>query len=461
MHIDWKAKKTWIVIVAVVAFLSMVGYYFYDKEENGLGVGIDGIKHEDRLSMKKNIILMGTDGRPEDNDTGRSDTLLVMMLDTKTKSISLLSIPRDTRVHIPKHGWDKINHAFAFGGRKLTEATVEEFLGIRVDNYVMVDFKGFIGLVDAIGGIDIDVEKDMYYHDTWDGFTVDLKKGRQHMDGKTAIQYVRFRDWEGDIGRVRRQQHFMLAVYEKIASEELLKHIPGLAKQLATMVKTDMKITDMITAGRALHSMMKEHGISMKTVPGVGKYINDVSYYIPDVPKTRRMIAEMQGAENNERYKSASEMLAKEYKDELTSKEAQRKPDQVKKDAQKTANAKTSAQQRLQEQLKKKGYSTTKSSVASPQVQSKRSGAIVVRVVNCSGNPNAASVAIARLRNAGFRVISGGSGSPIAATEVISTTNNGTVVSRLSNLPFAHSLRIARDGAADCDGVVMLGKNFQ
>lgn len=106
------------------------------------------------------------------------------MFDPKSKNVSLLSIPRDTRVRIPGHGWDKINHAYAFGGHKLTQQTTEELLGIQVNNYVMVDFSGFESLVDAIGGIDIDVEKDMYYYDDWDDFLIDLPAGQQHLDGK-------------------------------------------------------------------------------------------------------------------------------------------------------------------------------------------------------------------------------------------------------------------------------------
>ena len=86
---------------------------------------------------------------------------------------------------------------------------------------------------------------------------------------------------------------------------------------------------------------------------------------------------------------------------------------------------------------------------------------VVVRVVNCSGAAAAGDIAAHRLRSAGFTVIRGGSGNPIAESTVISTTNNGAVVSKLSSIPFAHNLRITRDGAADCDGVVMLGKNFQ
>jgi LCP family protein required for cell wall assembly len=296
-------------ILMIVTAICVVGYiafgYFFPE------TGLDNLAPTDRLNLKKNIVVLGVDERSD--DVGRSDTLFVVMFDSSNKSASLLSVPRDTRVRIDGHGWDKINHAYAYGGRELTQKTVEELLGIKINNYVMVDFKGFTGLVDAIGGIDIDVEKDMYYHDTWDGFTVDLKKGRQHLDGKTAIQYVRFRDEEGDIGRIRRQQHFLMAVYDKITSADMLLHIPGLAKQLTSMVKTDMPLSDMIDLGRALHSMVKEKGLSMAMVPGTPKYIDGISYWLPDITDLRELMVKMQGATMTEHYKSAAELMEKEY----------------------------------------------------------------------------------------------------------------------------------------------------
>ena len=196
-------------IVAAICAMAYLLFSYFNPEK-----GMDNLSPSERLSLKKNIIVLGVDERAEEHDVGRSDTLFVVMFDTKNKAASLLSVPRDTRVRIKGHGWDKINHAYAYGGRELTQKTTEELLGIKINNYVMVDFKGFVGLVDAIGGVDINVEKDMYYYDSWDGFKIDLKKGMQHMDGKTAIQYVRYRDEEGDIGRIRRQQHFIMAVYE-------------------------------------------------------------------------------------------------------------------------------------------------------------------------------------------------------------------------------------------------------
>lgn len=443
-----------VAAVCVVAYVAF-GYFFPEK-------GLDNLNPADRLNLKKNIIVMGVDERSD--DVGRSDTLFVVMFDSKTKAASLLSVPRDTRVRIEGHGWDKINHAYAYGGQKLTQKTVEELLGIKVNNYVMVDFKGFEGLVDAIGGIDIDVEKDMYYHDTWDGFTVDLKKGRQHLNGKTAIQYVRFRDEEGDIGRIRRQQHFLMAVYDKITSADMLLHIPGLAKQLTSMVKTDMPLSDMIDIGRALHSMVKEKGLSMAMVPGEPKYIDGISYWLPDITDLRELMVKMQGATMTERYKSAAELMEQEYNSAVEKVEKGDDSEENKEAIKEEKELKAKKEEKAKEEKDAKGEQDKEQKNDAAKAEAKQtasSGRGVVRLVNCSGSKSAGADAAARLRSAGFEVVSGGSGEVIAETTVISTTNNGAVVNRLSNVPFAHKMRISRDGAADCDGVVMLGADFK
>ncbi len=445
-------------ILLIVAAICVVGYiafgYLFPEK------GMDDLNPSDRLNVKKNIVVLGVDERSD--DVGRSDTLFVVMFDSNTKSASLLSVPRDTRVRIAGHGWDKINHAYAYGGRELTQKTTEELLGIKINNYVMVDFKGFTGLVDAIGGIDIDVEKDMYYHDDWDGFTIDLKKGRQHLDGRTAIQYVRYRDEEGDIGRIRRQQHFMMAVYDKIASADMLLHIPGLAKQLTSMVKTDLPLGDMMDLGKALHAMVKEKGLSMAMVPGTPKYIDGISYWLPDITDLRELMVKMQGAAMTERYKSAAELMEQEYNKAVDKAESgdssEENKEAVKEEKEQKAKQEEKAKDdKAKEQNKKQDKVAEADKKATPEPAAKG----VVRLVNCSGSKTAGSEAAARLRSAGFEVISGGSGEVIAQTTVISTTNNGAVVNRLSNVPFAHKMRISRDGAADCDGVVMLGADFK
>lgn len=443
------------IVAAVCAFAYLLFSYFNPEK------GMDNLAPGDRLALKKNIIVLGVDERAEEHDVGRSDTLFVVMFDTNKKAASLLSVPRDTRVRIKGHGWDKINHAYAYGGRELTQKTTEELLGIKINNYVMVDFKGFVGLVDAIGGVDINVEKNMYYYDEWDGFKIDLKKGMQHMDGKTAIQYVRYRDEEGDIGRIRRQQHFMMAVYDRITSANMLLHIPGLAKQLTNMVKTDLPLTDMVDLGRVLHAMVKSKGLAMATVPGTPEYIDGISYWLPDITDLREQMVKMQGATMTQTYKSAAELMEKEYNvafekakqgdDSGENKEAVKEEKELA-EKKKAVKGKTSVAK--EEAKGEAGKATAKADGA-------KSSGTVVRLVNCSGSKTAGANAIAKLQAAGFTVIDGGSGELMAQTTVISTTNNGAVVGRLSTVPFAHKLRISRDGAADCDGVVMLGADYK
>ena len=292
-------KIFFLILLLIVGFLSDFSLF-------------DNLERLDLLSGKKNIVVMGCDIRKD--DVGRSDTLFVVMLDKSKKNAALLSIPRDTRVKIKGHGWDKINAAFAYGGQKLTRETVQDFLGIKLNNYVVVDFQGFKGLVDAVGGVDINVEKRMYYYDPYDGFEIDLRPGMQHMDGKTAMQYVRYRDEEGDIGRIRRQQKFLMALYRHIASKNIIAKIPGVSKQIMSMVKTDLSLKEMVELGNVMRGMVEKEGLKMSMVPGEPEYIDGISYWIPDIPKMRQKMADMQGVKISEKFNENTKRLEQEYK---------------------------------------------------------------------------------------------------------------------------------------------------
>ena len=165
------------------------------------------------MKEKINILVLGVDAR--DDDVGRSDTTFVVTIDTIARRITMLSIPRDSRVKIDGHGWDKINHAYAYGGSKLSKSVVEKLLGIPIEYTVVMNFQGFVRMIDALGGVTIAVDKRMYYSDPYDddrGLYIDLHPGVQKLNGKAAIEYVRYRDEEGDIGRVARQQKFLTAL---------------------------------------------------------------------------------------------------------------------------------------------------------------------------------------------------------------------------------------------------------
>ena len=261
-----------------------------------------------------NILVLGVDERAD--DVGRSDTSFVVTLDTEAKKITVLSIPRDSRVKIAGHGWDKFNHAFAFGGLPLSKSTAENLLGVSIHYTVTIDFKGFMRMIDALGGITIDVEKRMRYSDPYDddgGLVIDLYPGVQRLSGKEAIKYVRYRDEEGDIGRVARQQKFLKALLKELASPQTVVRLPELAKEFYGAVKTDMPLSKILKLLPAVQEAASS-GLATATVPGAPLWIKEVSYWQPNITELRLKVAQIQGFTNDESYMKKSEQLAREYK---------------------------------------------------------------------------------------------------------------------------------------------------
>lgn len=261
-----------------------------------------------------NILVLGVDERAD--DVGRSDTSFVVTLDMEAKKITVLSIPRDSRVKIAGHGWDKFNHAFAFGGLPLSKSTAENLLGVSIHYTVTIDFKGFMRMIDALGGITIDVEKRMRYSDPYDddgGLVIDLYPGVQRLSGKEAIKYVRYRDEEGDIGRVARQQKFLKALLKELASPQTVVRLPELAKEFYGAVKTDMPLSKILKLLPAVQEAASS-GLATATVPGAPLWIKEVSYWQPNIAELRLKVAQIQGFTNDESYMKKSEQLAREYK---------------------------------------------------------------------------------------------------------------------------------------------------
>ena len=266
---------------------------------------------------KATIMIMGVDIRHD--DVGRSDTLMVATVDPKYDQASLLSIPRDTRVRISGYGFDKINAAYAYGGEPLTEKTVENFLGIDIDHYIIVNVHSFVKIIDAIGGIDIYVPKRMYYEDPWDddgGLVIDLYPGLQHMDGKTAVTYVRYRDSEGDIGRVHRQQQFMEACMDKVTSPEIIPRIPEIIREVMYAVDTDMTFRELLELAGTIKAAQK-NGLVTDMVPGYPLYIDEISYWIPDVEEIRYAMALGLGVSFDANLRTRTQRVASEYNDSI------------------------------------------------------------------------------------------------------------------------------------------------
>lgn len=198
-----------------------------------------------------NILLLGVDSRGEEKSP-RSDTMLVASIDPVTKQAHLFSLLRDTYVNIPGHGRERLNSAVVYGGPKLAMQTVGELTGLDIQYYVYTDFEGFIHLVDEIGGIEFYVEKDMRYTSRADGpeYDINLKEGLQHMDGKTALQYVRFRhDALSDYARTERQRKFISAVVEKSLTPASIIRLPNILKAIDPYIHTNLTKIEMAKLG--------------------------------------------------------------------------------------------------------------------------------------------------------------------------------------------------------------------
>ena len=241
-----------------------------------------------------NILLVGIDDGETDNPKDsphRSDSMLLAGVHKGTGSVSLLSIPRDTRVAIPGHSAnDKFGHSFAYGGVELTKATIEEFLKIPVHYYVVADWQGFIRVVDALGGVDMNVDADMDYEDPYANLKIHLKKGFQHLNGQQSGEYVRFRhDEMGDIGRVARQQKFLKALAAQGIRLGNLIRLPQIIDILGQSVQTNMTLWSFREIFMALPAL-KNNQIQSDMIPGNFANIGGLSYWAPDKEETKIVV---------------------------------------------------------------------------------------------------------------------------------------------------------------------------
>ncbi|CAG7648934.1 Polyisoprenyl-teichoic acid--peptidoglycan teichoic acid transferase TagU [Paenibacillus solanacearum] len=279
----------WFFIMLGLALIAGIGYFTYSflhfanniqsrPETTKFGgitakqIGMTEVYTPPKWEGKQrvNILLLGGDSRGlKKNEVPRSDSIMVASIDPVTKKAYLFSILRDTYVKIPGHGDDRINTALAIGGPNLAARTVSDLMGIPIQYYVYTDFKGFIALVDAIGGIDLDVEKDMKYKDSEDGheYDINLKKGMQHLDGKTALQYVRFRhDALSDFARTERQRKFLQAVALKMQTTGSLIRLPKVLNSIDPYIETNLTTTDMLKLG-SLGFEAKTEGMVSQQIP--------------------------------------------------------------------------------------------------------------------------------------------------------------------------------------------------
>lgn len=236
---------------------------------------------------------------------GLSDSMLLLRFDPKEEQVSVLSIPRDTRVYIEGYGVRKINHANEYGGPALTANVASELLGgINIDRYVRVNVQGVEKLIEALGGVTVNVPKDMKYNDFSQHLYIDLKKGIQHLDGDKAMQFLRYRyDGLGDISRVQRQQMLMRAAVEQTLKPATVVKIPKILSVIQSHLDTNLTVRELMALGN-FASKTDRSDIKMMMLPGDFNSGNEsVSYWVPHYNKINRLMSKhfnLPRAEENE-----------------------------------------------------------------------------------------------------------------------------------------------------------------
>ncbi len=210
-----------------------------------------------------NILILGLDSRPGEGVAARTDTMILATIDPAQPYVGMLAIPRDLWVDIPGYGKQRINAAHVFAevdnpgsGPALARRTVEHNFGVPIHRYVRLDFEGFIAIVDAAGGITVDVERHLidYEYPTYDYgvMTVEFRPGRQHLDGERALQYARLRHGTGSMDRLRRQMQVIAALFRQLLWPGNWGRLPAVYLAFVRHVDTDLAISDFLRMAPAV-----------------------------------------------------------------------------------------------------------------------------------------------------------------------------------------------------------------
>lgn len=251
-------KKFLVVILIAAAVLS--GCTSFLQKENPKEPARESESAENKQENKnpfkisnetKNFLLIGVDSRGEEES--RSDAILLASYEPSGDSIKLVSLMRDSYVKIPDYTYtySKLNHAYYIGGKELLKETIEDNFGVKVDHTAVIDFQGFIKLLDAVApdGIEVNVTSAMI-----EDMGLDLEPGKQKLKGNDLLSYVRFRhDGQSDFGRVDRQQEILISlknqVMDEFSSPAGIARFPEVISKAMKFVETDLKLEEALSLG--------------------------------------------------------------------------------------------------------------------------------------------------------------------------------------------------------------------
>jgi len=286
-------KKYIILVLSIVGiFVAVAGgvltaHFVLNEKvaENDTEEQIESLE-KPSSDKKVNILIMGTD-----KGGTRSDVMILASLDPKRKKLTMLSIPRDTKVKIGKND-QKINAALAIGKEELAIRKVKELTGLPIHYYATISFEGFRNAIDILGGVEFDVPTNMNYDDPVQDLHIHLKKGLQVLDGNKAEQFVRFRNYpQGDLDRVKAQQAFLRALFEQKLKLQYITKADDLYREIQKSIKTNFGVDDLLRNLNAIRALTTDN-ITMLQLPGEAKMIGGISYFICNDEEMTKMISE-------------------------------------------------------------------------------------------------------------------------------------------------------------------------
>jgi LCP family protein required for cell wall assembly len=265
-------------------------------------------------SGQENIILLGSDNDQKFTGNPLTQTILVAHVNFDTKTVDLFSIPRDLWVKIPATGrYGKIDQASGYGGLGDAVKVVQDTFGITAQHYAWVGLYGFVKSIDSVGGVNIDAlhpvldneyPADIATPDNPYGYLrLHISDGIQHMDGATALEYVRSRheDQTGDFGRTQRQQQLLLSLKEELLSPDFILQIPNLSNDLQGQVKTDLGLTDITNLAqfflRNKNITTNQHSLTPPNYSRNATSSDGQSIVVADPQKTSELVGQIFGSE--------------------------------------------------------------------------------------------------------------------------------------------------------------------
>ncbi len=290
--------------LGILCFLLLAGVL---APLSATSVRADATQPDLRAGERFTLLLVGLDRR-QPNENSRSDVIMLLSIERRTRSLSLLSIPRDLWVNIPNYGWYRINAAYFFGevyeanGGELARKTVESVFGVPVHAVAAVDFTGFTALVNAFGGVDLTVAKtlvDNLYPTLDYGYTrIVIPAGPQHMDGETALIYARTRHPDNDFKRMGRQQNLITSARSGLFSDEMIVIFPLLLERFNEIIETDLTVAEQLVLLRDLY-LLSDVPINARVIepPLVYDYVTEggAQVLLPNWELVRPLLGEMFG----------------------------------------------------------------------------------------------------------------------------------------------------------------------